>query len=38
MHRETKNKKKEIENRFKSKFVFFSMSIFNGMYREINEV
>ena len=38
MHKERKNKKKEIENRFKGKFVFFSMIIFNGVYREINEV
>ena len=27
-----------IKNRFKGKFVFSSMGIFNGVYREINGV
>ena len=31
---EEKNRK----NRFKGKFIFSSMSIFNGVYREINKV
>ena len=39
MRKEMKKKKKKIEkNRFKGKFVFSSMSIFNGVYREINGV
>ena len=37
--REEMKKKKEMEKkRFKDKFVFFSMVIFNGVHREINEV
>ena len=29
---------RNIKNRFKGKFVFSFMSIFNGVYREINRV
>ena len=32
------DKKNNRKNRFKGKFVFSSMSIFNGVYREINGV
>ena len=38
MRREMKKKKEIEKNRFKDKFVFSSMDIFNGVYREINEM
>ena len=39
-HRDEEEEAEEInrKNRFKSKFIFSSMDIFNGMYREINEM
>ena len=36
--RDEKEEEINRKNRFKGKFVFFSMGIFNGVYREINGV
>ena len=38
MRRDEEEEEINIKNRFKSKFVFSSMGIFNGVYREINWV
>ena len=35
---EEEEEERNRKNRFKGKFVFSSMSIFNGVYREINGV
>ena len=36
--RDEEEEERNRKNRFKGKFVFSSMSIFNGVYREINGV
>ena len=38
MQRDEEEEERNRKNRFKGKFVFSSMSIFNGVYREINGV
>ena len=38
VHRDEEEEERNRKNRFKGKFVFSFMGIFNGVYREINEV